>query len=124
MNLSLRVKESSTVMVVARVLTLWSGAAVDCVQVDTCPPLLRSSLIGGSSLIARLHQHIYAHWEHPLDGVRHQTRSMFQNLLTIHQHCSDHKSDPTGDPYITQLTQDLLALEWHMKGMKPAWWST
>uniref|UniRef100_A0A8C1RKA1 tRNA (32-2'-O)-methyltransferase regulator THADA n=1 Tax=Cyprinus carpio TaxID=7962 RepID=A0A8C1RKA1_CYPCA len=115
-NLSLRVKESSTVMVVARVLTLWSGAAVDCVQVDTCPPLLRSSLIGGSSLIARLHQHIYAHWEHPLDGVRHQTRSMFQNLLTIHQHCSDHKSDPTGDPYITQLTQDLLALEWHMKG--------
>uniref|UniRef100_A0A8C1RKD7 tRNA (32-2'-O)-methyltransferase regulator THADA n=1 Tax=Cyprinus carpio TaxID=7962 RepID=A0A8C1RKD7_CYPCA len=116
LSLDTRVKESSTVMVVARVLTLWSGAAVDCVQVDTCPPLLRSSLIGGSSLIARLHQHIYAHWEHPLDGVRHQTRSMFQNLLTIHQHCSDHKSDPTGDPYITQLTQDLLALEWHMKG--------
>uniref|UniRef100_A0A8C1ZX48 tRNA (32-2'-O)-methyltransferase regulator THADA n=1 Tax=Cyprinus carpio TaxID=7962 RepID=A0A8C1ZX48_CYPCA len=116
LSLDTRVKESSTVMVVARVLTLWSGAAVDCVQVDTCPPLLRSSLIGGSSLIARLHHHIYAHWEHPLDGVRHQTRSMFQNLLTIHQHCSDHKSDPTGDPYITQLTQDLLALEWHMKG--------
>ncbi|XP_052428210.1 thyroid adenoma-associated protein homolog isoform X1 [Carassius gibelio] len=116
LSLDTRVKESSTVMVVARVLTLWSGAALDCVQVDTCPPLLRSSLTGGSSLIARLHQHIYAHWEHPLDGVRHQTRSMFQNLLKLHQHCSDHTSDPTGDPYITQLTQDLLALEWHMKG--------
>ncbi|XP_016355970.1 thyroid adenoma-associated protein [Sinocyclocheilus anshuiensis] len=116
LSLDTRVKESSTVMVVARVLTLWSGAAVYCVQVDTRPPLLRSSLIGGSSLIARLHQHIYAHWEHPLDGVRHQTCFMFQNLLTLHQHCSDHKSDPTGDPYITQLTQDLLMLEWHMKG--------
>ncbi|XP_016129375.1 thyroid adenoma-associated protein homolog [Sinocyclocheilus grahami] len=116
LSLDTRVKESSTVMVVARVLTLWSGAAVDCVQVDTHPPLLRSSLIGGSSLIVRLHQHIYAHWEHPLDGVRHQTCSMFQNLLTLHQHCSGHKSDPTGDPYITQLTQDLLTLEWHMKG--------
>ncbi|RXN24870.1 thyroid adenoma-associated [Labeo rohita] len=116
LSLDTRVKESSTVMVVARVLTLWSGAAVDCVQADTCPSLLRSSLVGGSPLIARLHHHIYAHWEHPLDGVRHQTRSMFQNLLTLHQHCSDHKSDPTSDPYITQLTRDLLALEWHMKG--------
>lgn len=109
-------KESSTVMVVARVLTLWSGAAVDCIQVETCPPLLRSSLVGGSPLITRLHHHIYAHWEHPLDGVRHQTRTLFQNLLKIHQHCSDHKSDPTSDPYISQLTRDLLALEWHMKG--------
>ncbi|XP_051772571.1 thyroid adenoma-associated protein isoform X1 [Ctenopharyngodon idella] len=116
LSLDTRVKESSTVMVVARVLTLWSGAAVDCVQVDTCPPLLHSSLVGGSHLIARLHHHIYAHWEHPLDGVRHQTRSLFQNLLTLHQHCSDHKSDPTSDPYISQLTRDLLALEWHMKG--------
>lgn len=103
-------------MVVARVLTLWSGAAVDCVQVDMCPPLLHSALVGGSPLIARLHHHIYAHWEHPLDGVRHQMRSLFQNLLTLHQHCSDHNSDPTSDPYISQLTRDLLALEWHMKG--------
>uniref|UniRef100_A0A9J7ZWM5 tRNA (32-2'-O)-methyltransferase regulator THADA n=1 Tax=Cyprinus carpio carpio TaxID=630221 RepID=A0A9J7ZWM5_CYPCA len=113
LSLDTRVKESSTVMVVARVLTLWSGAAVDCVQVDTCPPLLRSSLIGGSSLIARLHQHIYAHWEHPLDGVRHQTRSMFQNLLTIHQHCSDHKSDLTCNPsslsHMVQALQEMPA---------------
>ncbi|XP_043112091.1 thyroid adenoma-associated protein isoform X3 [Puntigrus tetrazona] len=116
LSLDTRVKESSTVMVVARVLTLWSGAAVDCVQVDECPQLFRSSLIGGSSLITRLHHHIYAHWEHPLDGVRHQTRSLFQNLLTLHQHCSDHRSDPAADPYIAQLTRDLLTLEWHMKG--------
>lgn len=116
LSLHTRVKESSTVMVVARVLTLWSGTAVDCVQEDTCPAPLRLNLVGGSPLIARLHHHIYTHWEHPLDGVRHQTRSLFQNLLTIHQHCSNHKSDPTSDPYLTQLTQDLLALEWHMKG--------
>lgn len=115
-SLSLRVKESSTIMVVARVLTLWSGAAVDCVQVDTCPPLLRLSLVGGSPLTTRLHHHVYSHWEHPLDGVRHQTRSLFQNLLLIHQHCTEHRSDPTADPYIAHLTRDLLALEWHMKG--------
>ncbi|XP_065153408.1 thyroid adenoma-associated protein isoform X1 [Paramisgurnus dabryanus] len=116
LSLDARVKESSTVMVVARVLTLWSGAAVDCVQADTCPPLLRLSLVGGSPLITRLHHHVYSHWEHPLDGVRHQTRSLFQNLLLIHQNCTEHRSDPTADPYIAQLTRDLLALEWHMKG--------
>lgn len=103
-------------MVVARVLTLWSGAAVDCVQTDTCPPLLRLSLVGGSPLTTRLHHHVYSHWEHPLDGVRHQTRSLFQNLLLLHQHNSEHRSDPSSDPYVTQLTRDLLALEWHMKG--------
>ncbi|XP_051504268.1 thyroid adenoma-associated protein homolog isoform X2 [Myxocyprinus asiaticus] len=116
LSLDIRVKESSTVMVVARVLTLWSGAAVDCVQVDTCSPLLRLSLVGDSPLTTRLHHHIYTYWEHPLDGVRHQTRSLFQNLLVLHQHCSDYKSDPISDPYITQLTRNLLALEWHMKG--------
>lgn len=116
LSLDTRVKESSTVMVVARVLTLWSSAAVDCVQMDTCPPLLRLSLVGGSPLITRLHHHVYSHWEHPLDGVRHQTRSLFQNLLLLHQYCSEHRSEPTSDPYITRLTRDLLALEWHMKG--------
>ncbi|XP_057197470.1 thyroid adenoma-associated protein isoform X2 [Triplophysa rosa] len=116
LSLDTRVKESSTAMVVARVLTLWSSAAVDCVQTDTCPPLLRLSLVGGSPLTTRLHHHVYSHWEHPLDGVRHQTRSLFQNLLLLHQHCSEHRSQPSSDPYITQLTRDLLALEWHMKG--------
>ncbi|TRY88732.1 hypothetical protein DNTS_029669, partial [Danionella cerebrum] len=116
LQLDTRIKESSTAMAVARVFTLWSGAAVDCIQQDPCPTLIRSSLVGGSPLVTRLHQHIYTHWEHPLDGIRHQTRSLFQNLLAIHQHCSSHKSDPTNDPYTTQLTRDLLALEWHMKG--------
>lgn len=102
-------------MVVARVLTLWSGAALDCLQGERQHYLLQS-LSRGSELQRHLLEHIYSHWEHPLDGVRHQTRSLFRNLLLLHQHTNPSASDPTKDSYITELTQSLLGLEWHMRG--------
>ncbi|XP_049927427.1 thyroid adenoma-associated protein [Epinephelus moara] len=118
LDLDVSIKESSTAMVVARVLTLWSGAALDCLQGERqpCPPHLQQSLRGGSELQRHLLEHIYSHWEHPLDGVRHQTRSLFRNLLLLHQHTNPSMSDPTNDSYITELTQSLLGLEWHMRG--------
>lgn len=112
------IKESSTAMVVARVLTLWSSAGLDCLQGggQPCSPHLQQSLCGGSELQRHLLEHIYSHWEHPLDGVRHQTRSLFRNLLLLHQHTNPSTSHPTEDSYITELTQSLLGLEWHMRG--------
>lgn len=105
-------------MVVARVLTLWSSAALDCLQGERlpCPPRLQQSLSGGSELQRQLLEHIYSHWEHPLDGVRHQTRSLFRNLLLLHQHTNPSISDPTKDSYIAELSRSLLGLEWHMRG--------
>ncbi|KAF7710664.1 hypothetical protein HF521_009536 [Silurus meridionalis] len=117
LSLDARVKESSTAMVVSRVLSLWGSAAIDCLQADPKPSLLRQSLDGESLLPSRLLHHVYAHWEHPLDGVRHQSRILFRNLLLLHQQCGgDPASDPTFDPYITRLTHSLLALDWHTKG--------
>lgn len=103
-------------MVVSRVLSLWSSAALDCLQAEPKPSLLCQSLCGECPLPSRLLRHVYAHWEHPLDGVRHQTRLLFRNLLLLHQHCGDAASDPTSDPYVIQLTRSLLALDWHTKG--------
>ncbi|XP_056250646.1 thyroid adenoma-associated protein isoform X1 [Seriola aureovittata] len=118
LDLDVSIKESSTAMVVARVLTLWSSAVLDCLQGETqpCPPHLQQSLSGGSDLHRHLLEHIYSHWEHPLDGVRHQTRSLFHNLLLLHQKTNPSTPDPTKDSYITELTQSLLGLEWHMRG--------
>lgn len=114
-------------MVVARMLTLWSATALDILQGATRPPaVLCSAVRGDAPLPSRLLEHVYAHWEHPLDGVRHQTRSLFRNLLLLHQASSatvgedgrpDDSSSPlTADPYIARLTRGLLALEWHMRG--------
>ncbi|XP_074531245.1 thyroid adenoma-associated protein [Halichoeres trimaculatus] len=118
LGLDVSIKESSTAMVVARVLTLWSSAALDCLQGEqqSCPALLQQSLRGGSELQQHLLEHIYSHWEHPLDGVRHQTRTLFRNLLLLHQHTTQSTSDPSRDPYIIELTHSLLGLEWHMRG--------
>ncbi|XP_053476778.1 thyroid adenoma-associated protein [Ictalurus furcatus] len=116
LSLDARVKESSTAMVVSRVLSLWSSAAFDCLQAEPRPSLLCQSLSGECLLPSRLLRHVYAHWEHPLDGVRHQTRILFRNLLLLHQHCGNPASDPTSDPYVIQLTHSLLALDWHAKG--------
>ncbi|XP_030298445.1 thyroid adenoma-associated protein [Sparus aurata] len=118
LDLDVSIKESSTAMVVARVLTLWSSAALDCQpgEGQPCPPHLLQSLRGGSELQRHLLEHIYSHWEHPLDGVRHQTRSLFRNLLLLHQNTNPSTCDPTKDSYIKELTQNLLGLEWHMRG--------
>ncbi|XP_059214737.1 thyroid adenoma-associated protein [Centropristis striata] len=118
LDLDVSIKESSTAMVVARVLTLWSSAALDFLQgeKESCPPRLQNSFRGGSELHQHLLEHIYSHWEHPLDGVRHQTRSLFRNLLLLHQHTNPSVSDPTEDSYVTELTRSLLGLEWHMRG--------
>ncbi|KAM4729595.1 thyroid adenoma-associated protein isoform 2-T4 [Anableps anableps] len=118
LDLDVSVKESSTAMVVARVLTLWSGAALDCLQEQTrlCPPSLQAALRGGSELQRHLLEHIYSHWEHPLDGVRHQTRSLFRNLLRLHRLTKPADGDPAEDPYVAELTHSLMELEWHMRG--------
>ncbi|KAL2083770.1 hypothetical protein ACEWY4_021543 [Coilia grayii] len=123
LELDSSVKESSTAMVVARILTLWSGTALDILQGTMRPPVLLSAVRGDALLPSYLLEHIYAHWEHPLDGVRHQTRSLFRNLLLLHQaSVGNGGNDPaspsplTSDPYIACLTRGLLALEWHMRG--------
>lgn len=104
-------------MVVARGLTLWSSAALDCLQAETpCPPSLQASLGAGSELHKHLLEHIYTHWEHPLDGVRHQTRSLFRNHLLLHGLTDRTPRDPAGNPYIRELTSNLLSLEWHLRG--------
>lgn len=106
-------------MVVARVLTLWSTAALDSLQGKgpSFSPGVLQSLSGGSELQRRLLEHVYSHWEHPLDGVRHQARFLFRNLLLLHQQTNPPVvCDPNGDPYVRELTQSLLSLEWHMRG--------
>lgn len=90
-------------MVLARGLTLWSSAALDCLQEETplCPPHLQRHLL----------EHILSHWEHPVDGVRHQTRSLFRNLLLLQQH----SVRTPGDRRLSELTSGLLSLPWTLR---------
>lgn len=102
-------------MSVSRILHLWTCAALDGLECGSCSPSLRASLSGDSPLLRALLEYVYAHWEHPLDGVRHQTKAVFRHLLRM-QRAVTGITHANEDPFFTSLTQNLLALEWHSKG--------
>ncbi|KAK1171060.1 hypothetical protein AOXY_G8054 [Acipenser oxyrinchus oxyrinchus] len=115
LELNSQLKESSMAMSVSRILHLWTCAALDGLECGSCSPSLRASLSGDSPLLRALLEYVYAHWEHPLDGVRHQTKAVFRHLLRM-QRAATGITHASEDPFFTSLTQNLLALEWHSKG--------
>ncbi|XP_048392441.2 thyroid adenoma-associated protein isoform X2 [Stegostoma tigrinum] len=115
LSLSMRLKESSMTMSISRNLSLWTTSALDALHVDTCSWYLKNSLNGNSEAIQKLLEYIWTHWEHPLDGVRHQTKTIFNNILKIHQKTIDDSCVLT-DPFFLNMTQNLLSVEWHIKG--------
>ncbi|XP_072436771.1 thyroid adenoma-associated protein isoform X3 [Chiloscyllium punctatum] len=115
LSLNTRLKESSMAMTVSRNLSLWTTSALDALHVDTCSQYLKNSLNGNSEAIQKLLEYIWTHWEHPLDGVRHQTKTIFKNILKIHQKTIDDTCVLT-DPFFLNITHNLMSLEWHVKG--------
>ncbi|XP_074060882.1 tRNA (32-2'-O)-methyltransferase regulator THADA isoform X2 [Macrotis lagotis] len=111
--LSLQLKESSLEMFLSRILVIWTSSALDLLESGSLD--LKSSLNGNSDTVGRLLEYVYTHWEHPLDAVRHQTKTIFKNLLQIHQ-CTVEGSDCVSDPFYLGLIESLLKLEWHVKG--------
>ncbi|XP_043929634.1 thyroid adenoma-associated protein [Protopterus annectens] len=117
MPISSRLKESSAVMSTSKILNLWTSSALDALDSEFCSQTLKKHLNGHSEVAGMLLEYVYAHWEHPLDAVRHQTKSLFRNLLKIHwasvKGCN---TAATSDHFFLKLTADLLALDWHVKG--------
>uniref|UniRef100_A0A8C5M868 tRNA (32-2'-O)-methyltransferase regulator THADA n=1 Tax=Leptobrachium leishanense TaxID=445787 RepID=A0A8C5M868_9ANUR len=108
-----RFKESSTAMFLSRILAMWTTTALEILK--SCSTSLRESLKGTSDAPGRLLEYVYAHWEHPLDAVRHQAKLIFKNLLQIHR-AAVSGSDGDAEPFLSELTHRLLGLEWHSKG--------
>ncbi|XP_078085820.1 thyroid adenoma-associated protein [Mustelus asterias] len=115
LSLNTRLKESSMAMSVSRNLSLWTISALDALHSDSCSQYLKNSLNGNSEAIQKLLEYIWTHWEHPLDGVRHQTKTIFKNILKIHQKTIDGFCGMT-DPFFLNMTHSFLSLEWHIKG--------
>ncbi|XP_076190570.1 tRNA (32-2'-O)-methyltransferase regulator THADA isoform X2 [Aptenodytes patagonicus] len=113
LSLSSELKESSTATSLSRILAIWTSSALAALVSGS--PNLKIKLNGNSDIIGKLLEYIYTHWEHPLDAVRHQTKSIFKNLLQIHR-TTITGSNEKSDPFFARLTKRLLSLEWHVKG--------
>lgn len=108
-----RLKESSMAASLSRILTIWTNSALDALQSSS--ENLKLSLNGNSETVEKMLDYVYAHWEHPLDAVRHQTKMIFKNILQIH-HATVKGSVVKLDPFFSMLTKNLLSLDWHVKG--------
>ncbi|XP_054423219.1 tRNA (32-2'-O)-methyltransferase regulator THADA [Pteronotus mesoamericanus] len=117
-TLSSQIKESVLEMFLSRILASWTNSAI--YVLESSSPSLKDSLNGNSSIVKRLLEYVYTHWEHPLDALRHQTKIIFRNILQMHQltvkESELDKSDFAADRFIFELTESLLRLEWHIKG--------
>ncbi|XP_033000765.1 thyroid adenoma-associated protein isoform X2 [Lacerta agilis] len=113
LTLSTRLKESVMAASLSRILAIWTASALDALQSSS--ENLKCSLSGNSGTIGKMLDYVYAHWEHPLDAVRHQTKLIFRNILRIHQ-ASAKGPIVKVDPFFSGLIDNLLSLEWHVKG--------
>ncbi|XP_077781663.1 tRNA (32-2'-O)-methyltransferase regulator THADA isoform X2 [Podarcis muralis] len=113
LTLSTRLKESVMAASLSRILAIWTASALDALQSSS--ENLKRSLSGNSGTIGKMLDYVYAHWEHPLDAVRHQTKLIFRNILRIHQ-ASANGPIVKVDPFFSGLIDNLLSLEWHVKG--------
>ncbi|XP_008577142.1 PREDICTED: thyroid adenoma-associated protein [Galeopterus variegatus] len=112
-TLSSQIKESTLEMFLSRILASWTTLAVHLLESSS--PNLKDSLNGNSSIVGKLLEYVYTHWEHPLDALRHQTKNIFKNLLQMHRLTTE-GADSVTDPFFLELTKRLLQLEWHIKG--------
>ncbi|XP_066234487.1 tRNA (32-2'-O)-methyltransferase regulator THADA isoform X1 [Saccopteryx leptura] len=117
-TLSSQIKESTLEMFLSRTLASWTNSVM--YVLESSSPSLKDSVNGNSSIVRRLLEYVYTHWEHPLDALRHQTKIIFRNILQMHlltvKESELEKSDLAADRFISELTESLLQLEWHIKG--------
>ncbi|XP_060103491.1 tRNA (32-2'-O)-methyltransferase regulator THADA [Heteronotia binoei] len=111
--LSTRLKESNMAASLSRILAIWTNSTLGALPSSS--KNLHLAVGGNSDTIRKMLDYVYAHWEHPLDAVRHQTKLIFKNVLQIHQ-ATIKGSTVKPDPFFFTLTESLLSLEWHVKG--------
>uniref|UniRef100_A0A8D0GYS7 tRNA (32-2'-O)-methyltransferase regulator THADA n=1 Tax=Sphenodon punctatus TaxID=8508 RepID=A0A8D0GYS7_SPHPU len=113
LSLSSRLKESGMATSLSRILAFWTNSALDVLQSSS--QNLKWNLNGNSDATRKLLDYVYTHWEHPLDAVRHQVKLIFRNLLRMHQ-TTIKGSLVQSDPFFSTLAENLISLEWHVKG--------
>uniref|UniRef100_A0A8C3STS2 tRNA (32-2'-O)-methyltransferase regulator THADA n=1 Tax=Chelydra serpentina TaxID=8475 RepID=A0A8C3STS2_CHESE len=113
LSLASQLKESNMAVSLSRILAIWTNSALDVLESSS--QNLKCNLNGNSNTTGKLLEYVYTHWEHPLDAVRHQAKLIFKNILRIHQ-ATLKGSVVKSDPFLSMLTENLLSLEWHVKG--------
>ncbi|XP_078616956.1 tRNA (32-2'-O)-methyltransferase regulator THADA-like [Branchiostoma floridae x Branchiostoma japonicum] len=105
--------DSTSVLHGSYALTVWSAKALELTKSAT-EENTRQQLILPSCSMQQVVGYIWQHWDHPLDGVRHQCREIFRNILKCHVNVSN--SPVREDADLLDLTKKVLSEDWHKRG--------
>eukprot|EP00057_Strongylocentrotus_purpuratus_P021689 XP_011676163.1 PREDICTED: thyroid adenoma-associated protein homolog isoform X2 [Strongylocentrotus purpuratus] len=105
---------SSNSLAAARTLCQWvevTGKLVNKVESSH----VKSALSGPSPIPQKLLLYVTTHWDHPVDGIRHQTKAIFEGVMKIHVKTVNGVSVHQ-DPFILDTLSTLLSTDWHTRG--------
>ncbi|CAI8022701.1 Thyroid adenoma-associated protein [Geodia barretti] len=107
--------ETSDRYIAARTLALWTTMAKQCAS-DICEGnnIYEALLPSGPSINLVLKK-VWTLWEDPVDGIRHQCKLMFENVIGICQRLQKTES-LSPSPFLLSLVDSLLALSSPTRG--------
>ncbi|XP_015774921.1 PREDICTED: thyroid adenoma-associated protein-like [Acropora digitifera] len=105
-------KESSSCLLAFRTLTLWANHARQIAATEQCVASWLKGIFHGTSPIAtRLLSYVWTAWDHPVEGVRYETKLIFEHVVRMHLIV-----DSVGDTFLKDLIGSLLKVGWHVRG--------
>ncbi|XP_074661192.1 tRNA (32-2'-O)-methyltransferase regulator THADA-like [Tubulanus polymorphus] len=108
------VGDTSSKLILSRTLYTWTVKCCQCLAEKQVSNGFESQLSGRESVPKQVLEYVWTHWEDPIDAIRHQSRSIFSNILKVHLLAT--KEDPHVSPLFYELATSLLKTSWHSKG--------
>ncbi|KAJ7373357.1 hypothetical protein OS493_012949 [Desmophyllum pertusum] len=108
-------KESSRSLLAFRTLTMWANQARQiAISYHSEVSWIKDKLYGTSPIPTKLLNYVWTHWDHPVEGVRYQTRIICEHVVKMHFIAA--QSDSNKDTFLKDLTASLLKVSWHVRG--------
>ncbi|XP_068682323.1 tRNA (32-2'-O)-methyltransferase regulator THADA-like isoform X3 [Montipora foliosa] len=105
-------KESSSCLLAFRTLTLWAHQARQIAASRQCQASWMKEILNGTSPVAtKLLNYVWTNWDHPVEGVRYQTKMIFEHVVNTHLIVAEF-----ADYFLRDLTASLLKVGWHVRG--------
>ncbi|XP_072171918.1 tRNA (32-2'-O)-methyltransferase regulator THADA-like [Diadema setosum] len=99
----------------ARTLSQWVTVAVEALTANDMSSHLKGALSGHSPISQKLLDYVTTNWDHPVDGLRHQTKSIFEGLVKLHI-STLHGAAPHMDPFLLTTLARLVTTDRHTRG--------
>ncbi|XP_067681790.1 tRNA (32-2'-O)-methyltransferase regulator THADA-like [Haliotis asinina] len=115
MALAPRCEDTSSKVLLAKAVTLWTNRTSTILENGMCPGDLTTFLRGDGQVISTVLGYVWTTWDDQLDALRQNARITFENCLKIHLLAAK-SANPKQDEFLCKSTLKLLDVTWNNKG--------